>query len=199
MVRTRYLLDVDGPLADFYTPCISLINEYTGWSKTVDDIKSWHIFRSLDVPKDVEKRIYDKMKSPGWCLSLDPIEDAVEAVQALREVGDVFFVTSPMQGQFWTYERTMWLIQNFDAKWSDVIHCSSKHVCAGDVLIDDRVSNLERWKASHPEGVALKFRGPYNRLDPWDGPVIESWKEELPDLLQLNDILKRRSLRTWTP
>jgi len=180
MTKPRFLVDVDGVLADFLNPCLKIINDLTGWDKKLQDMNSWHIFKSLDVPKEIEDRAYEIMKSPGWCLSLRPISGAVVGIDKLREIGKIYFVTSPMRGPNWTYERTLWLQKFFDAEWDDVIHCSAKHVCAGDVFIDDKVAHLARWKISHPEGLAIKFESDHNRSETWDR-VIRSW-ENFPEL-----------------
>jgi len=193
VTRPRVLLDVDGVLADFLTPCIQIINEMTGWDKKKADIKSWHVFKSLGVPEDVETRVYAEMQRPGWCLSLDPLPGAVEGVARLRQTSEVYFVTSPMKSPNWTHERTLWLIEHFGADWKSVIHCSAKHVCAGDVFVDDRVEHLVRWKKSHPHGVAIKYEAEHNIVDDWeDGITVRSWRE-FPSIHHLG------GRRSWLP
>lgn len=154
-MRPRVLLDVDTVLADFLTPCVTTINNLMNTDFTLKDMAEWDVFRSLNVPKEVEELVYEHMNRPGTCLSLPVLPGAREGVEMLREIADIYAVTSPMRGATWMSERTKWLWNNFKLPAKNVIHASAKYTVAGDALIDDRPANLERWKYSHPSGLAI--------------------------------------------
>jgi 5'(3')-deoxyribonucleotidase len=189
----RFLVDVDGVLADFMSSAVELINQLTGKNYLKSDIKTWHLFRGLSISKDVEEAVYEAMEMEGWCSELQLIDGSVEAVDFLRQFGEVFFVTSPMNGPHWMYERTEWLIRYFAAERKSIIHCRSKYVCSGDVLIDDRVSNLQDWRKHNTRGVAVKFLGDHNLLDDWEKNSrqveMSSWSELNRETIELFRIL----------
>ena len=173
--QTRVLLDVDGVLADFLTPAIKVVQDITGAPPSADAMKDWNIFRGYD--KKTENKFYDVFKSEGWCMSLELYPGARAGVQLLRDNDlDVYFVTSPMHGRNWYYERAAWLMKHFDAKHDHVIHTNAKHVCVGRVLVDDKPAHVENWQASHPLSTGILWDRPYNqevtrwitRANSWD-------------------------------
>lgn len=52
-------------------------------------------------------------------------------------------------------ERTRWLVRHFDAKPSQIMHTSAKHLVRGDVLIDDKPTTIERWAHVNEGKLAL--------------------------------------------
>lgn len=179
--RLRVLLDADGVLLNFLEPCLRIINRrmiMAGlWTepRLLDEMRSWHIFDSLGVPKDVETAVYDEMTQPGWCRSLEPFDGAVAGVELLREISDVYVVTSPMKGPTWTHERDHCLMSHFGFTTKQIIHASAKYVCAGDALVDDRTDNLIKWHEHNPSGLPIRWRIVTNDEQPWSGHHTDSW------------------------
>lgn len=163
MTMARTLLDVDTVLCDFLGRCVATINRLMGTSHTIDDMKTWDIFDSLGVPDDVKKATYDELNAPGVCMSLDVLPGALEGYQLLHHVSNVYVVTSPMTGDTWEGERKRWLWEHFKHPAKRVIQTPAKYTVAGDFLIDDRPSNVERWLASHPHGVGILWKCEANR------------------------------------
>jgi 5'(3')-deoxyribonucleotidase len=194
----RILVDVDGVCADFLTPCLKIANDISGQKYTLDQMTSWNLFTSMNLSREVQSTLYDRMTRQGWCTLLEPIPGSIDGVRELRQLGEVFFVTSPMRGQTWTYERSQWLGKYFGACWDDVIHCSAKHVCAGDVLIDDKVKTLQRWSASNPNGLALKFCAPSNKNDLHE-PAAACWAEVVAMVSDFDRKCHLPVTRSWIP
>lgn len=177
-MKHRVLLDCDGVLADFHTPCLAIINRLMGTNHTLADVTEWDIFDALRVVGDDRRVVYDEMHQPGFCRSLPVYPGAKEGVDELRKIADVFIVTSPMAGPQWTHERDQWLMSHFGFTTKQIIHASAKYVCAGDVLIDDRLSNLVTWANGHPNGVPIWWKGMYD---------VE--KDRIVSALDWNDVI----------
>lgn len=195
MTKLRVLLDCDGVLADFHTPCLEIINQIGGTEHTLDQLDQWDIFDALKISSDVQKWVYQAMGDRGWAQKLKPYPGAVRAVEQIQTFADLYIVTSPMRGETWTFDRDEWLYSHFRIQRKQVIHCSAKELIAGDYLIDDRVENLVKWRACHPGGVALRWSPPQLRELAYDGQSFHEWSA-LVELLSDN----RRpepSRRTW--
>lgn len=177
MSLLRGLLDVDGVLGDFHTPCIHIINELMGTSHKVEDFDDWDIFDALKVPTDVRKKVYDRMHEVGWCTNLGIYDGAVDGVRALREICDVYFVTSPMDSLTWEGERRRWVSKHFNVPRSTVLNASAKYVCAGDFLVDDKIDNLIKWQKGHPGGVPIRWIMPHLASHEWSGASARTWPE----------------------
>lgn len=162
MRRPRVLLDVDGVLADFLTPSLAIFQRLTGHPYTHGDFKTWDIFETI--PREHESAYYEVVNVPGWCRSLPVYEGAQAGVQALKEVADLYIVTSPLSRHpTWTHEREGWLHEHFGIHHRKIVHTSAKYLCIGDVFVDDRPDHIEAWEAEHAGGLGLLWDQPYNR------------------------------------
>jgi 5'(3')-deoxyribonucleotidase len=164
--RQRVLLDVDGVLADFVTSAAKVVEAVTGAPLPADALEEWDIFRSYD--EETRKKIYSACKVEGWCLGLEPYAGAVDFVRHLDEIADVYFVTSPMNGPHWAFEREQWLKKHFGTHHHKVVSTNAKYLCVGDVFVDDQFSHVEKWAKSHRHGVGVLWTQPYNLKDEWD-------------------------------
>ena len=163
--RIRILLDVDGVLADFVGHTMTLLD---GLGIRLpnngrDGFNTWDL---LDVLPSNESRSRCAWgwRERGWCVSMPPYPGAQQAVANLRTHADIVFVTAPMPyAPNWMFERTQWLMKEFDAKAHEIVHTTGKHNVWGDVLVEDKPSNLEEWLAEHPNGTGILCDAPYNR------------------------------------
>ena len=174
-MKPRVLLDVDGVLADFHTPCIELINQFGGTNHKVEDFDDWDIFNALKTPEDVKARVYEEMNKPGWCTNIKFYPGCQEGVAKLREIANVYVVTSPMKGETWTRERDRWLARHFNFTTKQIIHASAKYVCAGDFLIDDKIDNLVKWKKHNPNGHPIRWVMAHLASHEWPGEQTNDW------------------------
>jgi 5'(3')-deoxyribonucleotidase len=163
--RQRVLLDVDGVLADFVMPAGKVVEEVTGAPLPADAIEEWDLFRSYD--EDTQSKIYTVCKAEGWCLAIEPYPGAVDFIKKLDEVADTFFVTSPMGGPHWAYERELWVKKHFGMHHHKVVSTSSKFICAGDVFVDDKFSHIEAWAKEYRHGLPILWTQPYNLKHEW--------------------------------
>lgn len=186
--RPRVLMDVDGPLADFLTPCLQIINDLCKSELTLEDMKDWNIFRSLGVPLAIEEETYRIMGEPGWCSQLEVQRGAKYGIAEISKIADIYFVTSPLRSNTWAREREQWLWKHFGVDGKQIVSTAAKYLCVGDFLVDDRVSNLDEWKIHHPNGcpviwdmctnVSVESR--FDHTDDWVQLLrwIEEFKEE---------------------
>lgn len=162
MRKPIILLDVDGVVADFAGPFLAKANEITGMSVSPADIRQWDILTAF--PDQQHGDILEHTYKPGFCTALPTLPGAVEGVRRLREIGDVYALTSPWTSETWCWERTRWLRDRLDFDKHDVLHVpgNRKHLVRGDVLIDDKLETVVEWTRSNPEGLALLWDAPYN-------------------------------------
>jgi 5'-nucleotidase len=74
--------------------------------------------------------------------SLKPIDGAIEAVNKLREVHDVFILSAPSVRNPASYSgKRMWIQDYFGKDFVDrLILCNYKGLVKGDILIDDNLT-----------------------------------------------------------
>jgi len=161
MARKRFLSDVDGVLIDFSGPALSVAERFSGAPPPADVMQEWDLFRSYNKP--LQDLFFTEFKRKHWCRNLPVYPGAQIGIERVRCYADVFFVTAPLNGEYWAHERSWSLVNNFGAKFGEVIHTHAKYVCAGDVFLDDKPEHVETWCQHHPNGIGLLWDQPYNR------------------------------------
>lgn len=156
------LLDVDGVLADFHKPTLEFLERRFGLRYDLSSFPTWDIFAT--VGREYQPETERHWAEEGWCAAIPLYEGAVEGVRLLRDSGaEVFFVTAQMtHAPFWMWERVQWLKRHFDADDRHVVFTLSKHLVVGDVLVDDKPSNVASWTAAHPTRHAVLWDQPTN-------------------------------------
>ena len=191
----RVLLDCDGVLADFLTPCLAIVNGLSGTKHELSHVTSWNVFDSLGVSPAVKSKTYKLMKEEGWCWRLPVMPGAKEAVADLMKISEVHCVTSPMNGPHWEFERRQWLEHHFDI---DVVHSTEhKFAVSGDLLVDDKTSHLEKWLRAHPGGTVVRW-DPGTRAhlhEEFAGVTTNDWNYLLAVVNKLTTVA--RPFRTW--
>lgn len=161
MRRRRILCDVDEVLAGFLVASFNILHRVTGTRYQATDLHDWDIFET--VPRQYEEQFMEAWRVPGMCLSIPVIPGSLEGVKGLQERGDLYIVTSPFTSvPTWTHERDKWLERHFGIHPRQIVHTSAKYLVTGDVLIDDKPSNLQAWLEHHPEGIGILWAQPYN-------------------------------------
>lgn len=176
-MKPRVLLDVDGVLADFVGAFLAVVEQQLGRSHTAEDVHSFGIANSLNLSKDEFDRCAEIVGKPGFCRSLAVCPGAIEGVAQLRELAEVYIVTSPWNtNPTWTHDREQWLAEHFGIPSARVVHTSAKHLVRGDVLVDDKTETLRDWLRERDHGgIAVQWQTPHNRLDGWRGRATNDW------------------------
>ncbi len=179
------LVDVDGVLADFNKPLLSLMNRKHNLSLSNDDVVEFHMQKCFSQywDQDCENLINGQY----FCFGLDLISGAKDGVAELRRQGfDVLFTTSPLtSNKYWHHERQKWLERHFDASYKDVIFAHQKKYVQGATLIDDRFQNVKEWsKFNNKPAVLLSC--------PWNKDEAHAEKEtKFHTALCWNGIIKK--------
>ena len=178
-MRPLVLLDVDGVLGDFVTPAFVIGNALREGRcrlpKAVADLDQWDIGRFLELDERDQALMYQEIKAPDFHRHIKPYPGAVKGVEALRAVAEVHVVTSPMHGETWCSDRWGWLRDHFGLRAHDVTHTHRKELVRGDVFVDDKPENVERWQAAHPQGLGMLWSQSWNTAHPlaricsWEG------------------------------
>jgi len=167
----RILVDCDGVLADFVTPCLEKVFELTGKRFHHDDVKEWEVPIAVGLTPEQSAAVYKAMEVKGLCRNAQAYPGARAALNRMRERGyQVIAVTKPFGGEHWVHERDAWLIAEMGFKKHEIQHARMKEAVVGDVLIEDSGENLRKWTAAMPEGKGVMIPREYNAADAWTGP-----------------------------
>lgn len=174
--RPVVLLDCDGVLADFAGGFLKLVNAHFGTAFTPSDVTTYDIAAALGWTREKADEAYGLITaSVRFAADLDVFPGAADGVRRLAELAEIYVVTPPWHTQpTWCHDRTNWLWRNFEIPAHRVIHTSAKHLISGDVLIDDKLSHCEEWRARW-DGLAVLWSTPHNRRDLWDGQSTSDW------------------------
>jgi 5'-nucleotidase len=159
--KRRLLVDVDEVLASLQVPVLDIICQVTNKNWKLEDFKVWDLFSVLNPEQRV--RVFEVMAQPGFCLGLEPIPGAPEAIRQLQEMVEVFAVTNPHDSVLWVSERYEWLLRHYGLDKDHVAFLSSKYLISGDWLVEDNLAQLQRWSAAHPEGTPVLWNTPNNQ------------------------------------
>lgn len=183
MSRPRVLLDCDGVLADFVSAALVIVNNLFNTANVPADVTQFDIAASLGLTNEQSAKMKRAIGSwPRLAAGLTVFQGAVDGVRRLREVADVYIVTSSWDSnETWEYDRKAWLKRWFDIGHHEIVFTAAKYLVSGDVLVDDKTSTLIEWRDAHPIGLPVQWSTPHNRLDWWDGISTSSWD----DLIQI--------------
>ena len=140
MKKKIVYLDMDGVVADFegaiYTIC--------------PDLYSSDLYPDMEARSDKIDNICGENRN--IFRTLKPIDGAVDAVNALMDRYDVYFLSTPMWGLPESYtDKRIWLESTFGAKVKKrLILTHRKDLMIGDYLIDDRLKHgAAEFKGEH--------------------------------------------------
>lgn len=175
--RPVVLLDCDGVLADFIGGVLPLINGLLDTRHTAEDVTEFSFADALKMTPGDAARVKRAIGSqPRLAAGLAVYPGAIDGVRRLREVADVYIVTSSWDSnETWEFDRKAWLRRHFGIGHHDIVFTAAKHLVCGDMLIDDKTSTCEAWRAAWPRGIPVQWSTPHNRRDIWDGPCTSDW------------------------
>ncbi len=140
---THILVDVDNTICDFTGAVCREASTILDRRVDSSEITQWNLRAALNLTSKQIKALYSAIHRKDFCLSLEPLPGAVTAVKKLRSLAFVSFVTSPWDtSSYWMWERAQWLRTFFEADPIDIVHTHKKWCVNGDVIIDDRPSNV---------------------------------------------------------
>lgn len=168
--RPVVILDSDDVLGRCIKRMAEDVHKIVGRLFTEEEILTWDFFDTVKLAEhpNLKKQIEELMRSKGWCKSIEPFPGAVEGVEKLEEIAEVFVCTSPFGGEFWEYERRQWLYEVFGIKSKRVMQGYSKFLLHAEVFVDDKPKNVREWVGynqahAFKPGHGLLWDRPHNR------------------------------------
>lgn len=152
-------VDMDDVLADTYGKHIELYNKEHQQKLHINQISSGEMWQN--VPEEFHPSIRQHALRSGFFRDLEPIKDAIQVMEALYNKHEVYIATAATQFPNSLIEKSQWLAEHMPfITWQHQIMCGDKFILDGDLLIDDRIYNLEHFK-----GDTLLFNSPHNVND----------------------------------
>lgn len=144
-VKPVVAIDCDGVLADWMGYVIPVVNILFNTNIKQSDLTGWDLYDIIDDPK-AKTTLYDYLNQTKMILDMNPYDEALRGMTALKEFADIYVVTSPMMNYpNWILHRNKWLKTHFGIDKNHVIHTSAKHLVQADVFIDDKPENVVNW------------------------------------------------------
>lgn len=106
-------LDVDGVIADYFTPLLIHINQLLGTSHRYEDCISHNLAESFGISVEEMRKLLIDFETDELIASLPPLEGALEAIALLQTKYDIAIITS--RRTEWQAATAAWLDQYFSA------------------------------------------------------------------------------------
>lgn len=160
------ILDLDGVVADFFTPLLEIYNKKTGCDLTVYDINC-HL---ENLGPRVLRDLIDIFNAPRYFSDLKPLPEAINIVSQFEEYGyKTIICTAPARDNdggtngLSAAEKYEW-IKKYLPWWSNhIIITKHKERVFGDMIIDDYSMNILNWCKAHENGIGFLVDQPWNR------------------------------------
>lgn len=149
-------VDMDEVIADTYLAHVEYYNKDFGEQLTLSDCFGKDVWQC--VPVDRQDSVRKHATRDGFFRRLKPIQDSQQVLEKLVERYEVFIASAAMQYPNSLKEKSDWLDEHFPfIEWQNRILCGDKHILSGDILIDDRSYNLQKFS-----GRSILFTSPHN-------------------------------------
>lgn len=169
--RPRILIDMDDCINNFMNYLCRQYKKQTGKEIKPTDVKDWNIDKYMPGVRSI-------FTSEGFFESIPEKRHSISTIKLLIESKkfDVFIITACCTNHELD-EKYKWfdkMLPGFNKE--RIIKCQEKEIIRGDVLIDDKIDNLNRCS---PYMRCLLFDMPHNQ-ECKEYPRIKRLKEALP-------------------
>lgn len=166
----RILIDMDDVMAETGLKILETYNTLfnTNFKKEDFNEKSFtDLFKA-----DNYLKVRTEIGKSGFFRDLAVKQNAVEVIEKLYKVHDVYIVSAATEFPESLSEKVHWLNEHFPfVEWQKMVFCGYKHMIKADVMIDDHTKNLDYFEgetkllfdAMHNQ----KVTG-YTRVSHWD-------------------------------
>lgn len=149
-------VDMDEVIADTYNAHIERYNE--DYQENLSKESCWGREVWQCVPEGRQHSIHKHPTIEGFFSRLKPMKDSQRVLKELSLKHEVYIASAAMEHPKSLIEKYHWIDAHFPfIHWKKRILCGDKHILSGDILIDDRVFNLEPF-----QGRSLMFTSPHN-------------------------------------
>lgn len=174
--RPVLLLDMDEVLCQFWEPIVRKCN------RSVTDVTTW------ETPEWARSAFNEAMTYAHY-IGLEEMPGAVSAVKHLCDKWDVYVVTHTPAAKFnqnLLQAKRQWLANHgLLTLVKGFFATEAKHLVMGDVLVDDRIENCDKFHG--PNRNAVLFRRPWSNI-PFSHTyfVADGWDDVLSHLADLH-------------
>lgn len=154
--RKRLLLDVDGVIYNFidlWRHCANYVDVHTEDT----DRRDWNLSERYGLTDEDDARVEGELMLCDNRVVV-PFDGALAGIKTLQRSGwDIYYVTQPLIGNHqWEDCRRQWF-RHYGLDDNRLVFTSQKHICSGDVFVDDNADNVINWKAHNPNGIGYPF------------------------------------------
>lgn len=146
MKKPIIAVDVDDVCANLIKEWLKRYNAQWNDNLQISDITDWSIHKFTK--PECGNKMYHILGEPDLYDHVEAFPEALSAIQALRKMGRVIFVTScamnTMDRKFRWLQRKGFLPNNHEAV-KDFVACTDKWLINADILIDDAVHNVNEF------------------------------------------------------
>ena len=179
--RPIVLLDMDDVITNCLRSAIKNYNEEYGTNFKYEDCNVWALEEFFGTDRETVLKLF---RDPGFFENLKPKKGSIGAINKLIKstLYDIYIVTATSDDDGSELaEKIRWFknyIPSFNTK--RIISCRDKYIIRGDVLVDDKVENLDACK-------------PYMQCILMDSPTNQDCNKyiRLRSLSSLPDTLER--------
>ena len=142
--RPIVLLDMDDVITNCLRSAVKNYNEENGTNFNYKDCDTWNLADFLGTDRETVLKLF---REEGFFENLTPKPGSVGAINKLIKstLYDIYIITATSDDDgSELVEKIRWFknyIPNFDTK--RIISCKDKYIIRGDVLVDDKVENLD--------------------------------------------------------
>lgn len=189
--KLTVLVDMDEVIVDLMTTWLINYRAHGGEHVEREDILEYALEGRF---KDMIK--WWKCIDRFWVLDhAKPLPGAIDALRRLDAMCNVFIVThARYEAKGHAHEQKLLWLERY-APWFDrdkVIFTRQKHLVRGDVLIEDNIETLRRWKlANHHQGEAFLIDSPWNQSGLGRGSDFQYYR--MDSLAEIADILCKQA------
>lgn len=160
----KILIDIDSTITDTLKGWLEVLNRKYGTKAVDKDIVDWDMTKAESLKHLTNAQVLDVLNLPGFYYNLEFIPGAVEAIEVLNKLHEVYFV-SARWGKTAHPETLQWYKENFPfMKSNQLIFCDKKELIPADIIIDDKPETLGTYWLKHENSVYLTFEYEYNKM-----------------------------------
>lgn len=164
----RIILDMDNVIAEINPQYVNYFEKVYGENLLLGDLVNHQ--KNGTFPD--YSRLHKLLEIPQFFRTLPVMKGAPEVVKQLNDQYELFIVSAAIEFPQALTEKLDWLAEHFPfIKTKQIAFTGSKRFVYGDVMIDDKVANLDHFNGrkllfTHPNN--LKYTGEqYIRVNNW--------------------------------
>lgn len=165
-MKKRIAVDMDGVLADVYSQFIDYHERDFGIRLDRSDLEG--LSESEAFPN-----CGIHVNTRGFFRTVPLVPDSDRVLQAVNSMHDVYIVSAALEFPNSLDDKYQWLREHFPfIGWRQIVFCGTKEIVDADIMIDDHLKNLDKFK-----GETLLFTQPHNRRVVTRHRRVETWRE----------------------